>query len=265
MISGAVFFAVLGILAAVATLVLGTIRVSSARLEQVGTALVSGTRSEALRAAARLCLGLSCLFALAACGELWLSLQGQDSKLDASTPSAQGALWVYVLALLVEWRWFGLPSAGRRAVSGLLLAGVGVLFLGVGLASWSTLHQMTEIACAGGMPAIDPTAPEVNVVAALGLALVPLAGVTLRVINPAGLPLAAGAASVVVAIWLRPVLPSLGWLPLSLGAGAALAALLTLALLILGLAVERGARMTVGGLPAYFVLSVGGYLVLALL
>ena len=264
MISGPAFFAILGILAGIAALVLGTLRASSAGLERVGATLVDGTHSGALGVAARLCLGLSCLFALAACGELWLRLQGQDSQFEAPAPSVQGALWVYVLALLVEWRWFGLPSAGRRAVSGWLLAGAGVLFLGIGLGSWTALHQVTEIACADGRLAIDPAAPEVRAAASLGLALVPLAGVTLRVVHPAGPPLAAGAASVVVAVLLQPVLPSLGWLPLSLGAGAALAALLTVALLILGLAMDRGSGMTAGGLAAYFVLSVGGCLLLAL-
>ena len=265
MISGVGLFAILGILAGIATLVLRTLRAPATVMEQRGTILFSGVSSGALQTAANLCLGFSCLFALAACGELWLSLQGQESQVGISASSAWGALWVYVLALLLEWRRLGLSGAGRRALSGWLLAGVGVLFLGISLGAWSSIHPVMDTACADGIRAIDATATKVGAVTALGLALVPLAGIALQGTVHKVPPLTTAAASVVLATWMQPVLPALGWLPLSLGAGAVLALLLALALSVLGLSVVRGPRLAVGGLSVYFVLSVGGCVLLGIL
>lgn len=238
-------FAALGIVAGIVTLACG--------------------RQNSLRVTARLCLGLSCLFAIAACGELWLSLQGQESALDMPRPSAWGALWVHALALLVEWWRLGLADAGQRVLAAWLLAGTGVLFLGIGLGAWAGVHLPTEIACPNGTLAIDATAPSVRAIAAFGLALVPLAGIALRLVRPAAPPLSAAAASVVVATWLQPILPALGWLPLSLGAGAAPALLIITGLIILGLTSVRGPWMTGTGLAIYFALGVGGCLVLGIL
>ena len=61
-----------------------------------------------------------------------------------------------------------------------------------------------------------------------------------------------------MAMWLQPLLPSLGWLPVSPGAGAPLAAVFVAALMLLGLMAARGPRATVAGIGLYFGLSVGG-------
>ena len=262
--SGVALFAALGILAALATLACGTVRGLAGRLEGAGAAAVAPTSSDGLRTAARLCLGLSCVFALAALGELWLDLQRQERAPDLPRPSAWGALWVYVLALLAEWRLFGLAGAGRRAVAGWLLAGAGVLFLGIGLDVWASFQLPADAACADGVLAIDVTQPAVRILAALGLALVPLSGIALRLAVPTAPPLSAAAASVSVAVWLQPVLPALGWLPLSFGAGAGLALLLVASLFILGCAAARGPRAVAGGLSAYAGLSIGGCIVLGM-
>ena len=263
--SGVALFAALGILAALATLAFGTVRGLAGRLEGAGAAAVARPSSDGLRTVARLCLGLSCIFALAALGELWLNLQGQERPPDLPRSSAWGALWVYVLALLAEWRLFGLAGAGRRAVAGWLLAGAGVLFLGIGLDAWASFHLPADAACVDGVLSIDATAPAVTALAALGLTLVPLSGVALRLAVPAAPPLSAAAASVAVAVWLQPVLPALGWLPLSLGAGAVLALLFVVSLFILGRASAQGPWAAAGGLSAYVGLSVGGCIVLGML
>ena len=253
MTSGVTLFAALGVLAGVATLACTAARVL---VVQDGT-----TASGALRAAARLCLGLACLFALAAAGESWLSLQGQAHEVVAPRPSAWGALWVHALALLVEWRLFGLQGAGRRVLAGWLLAGTGVLFLGIALGAWAGFHPLPGSACPEGTPVIDATAPAVRGLAALGLALAPLAGIALRLGGPAAPPLSAAAASVAVAVWLQPLLPALAWLPTSLGGGAVLALLLVVGLTVLGLTASRGPGVTGAGLAVYFALGVGGCLV----
>ena len=256
MTSGVTLLAALGVLAGVATLACTAARVLVAR--------DGSTAAGALRAAARLCLGLACLSALAAGGELWLSLQGQAREVVAPRPSAWGALWVHVLALLVEWRLFELPGAGRRVLAGWLLAGVGVLFLGVALGAWAGFHPLPGSACPEGAPVIDAAAPAVRGLAALGLALAPLAGIALRLGGPATPPLSAAAASVAAAIWLQPLLPALGWLPTSIGGGAVLALLLVAGMTALGLAASRGPGATGAGLAVYFALGVGGCLVLGI-
>ena len=257
MISGVGLFATLGILAGVGALTLRTLCVSATVTEQRGTVLLRGVSSGALQTGVHLCLGFSCLFALAAGGEFWLSLQEQESQVDVSVSSAWGALWVYVVALLLEFRGLGLSGAGHRAFRGWLLATVGVLFVGGGLNSWSSIHPTMDAACANGAAIIDATGTEVGA-AGLGIALVPLAGFALQGTVPKVPPLTIAAACVVLATWMQPLLPSLGWLPLSVGAGAAYALLLALALLVLGLLAVRGPALAVGGVSAYFALSVGG-------
>ena len=265
MISGATLFAALGILAGIAALACGTVRAFAVRFEGVGTAPTDTPASGSLRAAARLCLGLSCLFALAAFGALWLGPEGRESALGLPRPSAWGALWVHVLALPVEWRLLGLPGAWRRALAGWLVAGVGVLFLGIGLGVWTGIDPHDRAACPDGTPAIDANALAVGAVAALGLALVPLSCLALRLARPAAPPLSAAGASVAAAVWLQPALPALGWLPTSLGGGAALALLLVAALTLPGFAASRGPGAAALGVSGYFALSVGGCLVLGIM
>ncbi|MCY4515177.1 MAG: hypothetical protein OXC69_08620 [Candidatus Tectomicrobia bacterium] len=257
--SGMAVFSALGILAGLATLVCKTAEAFAVHFEGTGVIRDARAASGALRVAARSCIGLACLFALAALGELWLSLQGQENALDTSSSTAWGALWVHVLALLVEWRVLGLPGAGYRVVAGWLLAGLGVLFLGIMLSAWISLDIVAGAACSEGGMAIGATESSVNALAAFGLALVPLTGVALRLAGPSAL-LSSAAASVVVAAWLRPVLPGLGWLPLS--SGGVLALLLVVSLLLLGHATARGWGTTVGGLLVYFGLTLTGCAVL---
>ena len=176
--------------------------------------------------------------------------------------SASGALWIYVLALLAEWRLAGLQAAGRRTLAGLLPSAVGVLVLGIGLGAWASIDPSKVAACAAGAPAVDGNALTVRAVAALGLALVPLAGLALRLVSAADPPLSAAAASVVAAAWFQPVLPALGWLPLSFGGGAPLALLLAAALMLLSLVAGRGPVAEAGGYLGYLALCVGGCVVL---
>ena len=262
MISGLTLLAALGVLTAAATPIFGTVRAFVTRTEAVGKPRGDSAVSRHPRIAARLGPGLSCLFALAALGALWLSRQGPENTADVPHPAPWGALWAYALVLLVEWRLVGLPDAGRRTLAGLLPAGVGVLFLGIGLTAWMSPDSAAGAACQITASANDMNAWVTKGVAALGLALVPLAGIALGVIRMAEPPLSTAAASVAVAVWLQPVLPALGWLPISIGAGAPLAVLLVAALSVLGLAACRGPRATVGGLLGYFGLSVGGCMLL---
>ena len=265
MISSVTLFAALGVSAVAATLACGAARTFTVRVEPGDTSRIDSSASGTPRAAEHLCLGLACLLALAAFGELWLSRQGAPTALDAPRPAAWGALWVHAFVLIVECRHFGLPGAGRRALAGLLVAGTGVLFLGIGLTTWTNIDPLTQTACLPSPSAGDANAWVVRGGAALGLALVPLAGIALRSGRPEGPPLSAATASVAVAAWLQPALPGLGWLPTSFGAGAALAALLAVALIRLGLATNRGPKATVGALLAYFALSVVGCTVLSII
>ena len=265
MISGLTLLAALGVLAAAAAPACGTIRTFALRSEAVGKLPVDSSASRAPSVAARLCLVLSCLFALAAYGTLWLSQGGPESPFEVPHPVAWGALWIHVLVLLVEWRRIGLPDAGRRTLAGLLLAGAGVLFLGLGLTAWTNTDASAGAACVVGPLANDTSAWVVRAAAGLGLALVPLAGIALGLNRAADPPLSAAAASVAIAAWLQPALPALGWLPASVGAGAALAGLLVAALMVLGVAASRGPRVTAGGVVGYFALTVGGCTILGIL
>ena len=257
MISAVGLFAILGILAGVGSLALRTLCVSATLMEQRGTVLFRGVTSGAMQTAAHICLGFSCLFALAACGELWLSLQGREGQIGMSASFAWGALWVYVVVLILEFRGVGLPGAGVRALRGWLLAAVGVLFVGVGLDGWLSIVPATDTVCATGATAIDATGTEVGAVG-LGLALVPLAGFALQGSAPKVPPFTIAAACVVLACWMQPLLPALGWLPLSVGAGAAVALLLALALSVLSLMAARGPFLAAVGVSAYFAVSIGG-------
>ena len=184
--------------------------------------------------------------------------------MDFPSPLAWGALWVHVGVLVVEWRLVGLPGAGRRAVVGLLVAGVGVLLLGVGLGAWMGIELPEGAVCQDGILAVDPNSLVVRSTSALGLALVPLAGIALRLVRLEEMPIAGAAVSVAVAAWLQPVLPVLAWLPTSLGAGVPLALLLVAALVVLSVAMRRGSVVAIGGLALYFVLSAGGGIVLGI-
>ena len=243
--SGLTLLAALGVLAAAAIPVFGTVRTFVTRTEAVGKPRVDPAFSRLPRIAARLGPRLSCLFALATSGALWLSRQGPENTAGVPHPAAWGALWAYALVLLVEWRLVGLPGAERRTLAGLLLAGAGVLFLGIGLTAWMSPDSAAGVACAVTASANDMGPVMTKVVAALGFALVPLAGIALGVIRMAEPPLSAAAASVAVAAWLQPALPALGWLPISIGTGAPLAVLLVAALSVLGLAACGGPRATV--------------------
>ncbi len=263
--SGLPLLAALGVLTAAATPACEMVWASTIRIRAAcRSAATSSSTFEVPRAAARLCLGLSCVFALVSAGALWLSRQSPETTFDVAQPLPWGALWVYAFVLLLEWRLVGIRSAGRRALAGLLLAGVGVLFLGIGLGAWTSTVPSTELACPVSIPAQDLNAWWIRAVAALGLVLVPLAGIALGFNRAESPPLSAAPASVAVAAWLEPALPAFGWLPTTGAAGAALAALLVVALVVLGLAGARGSRATLGGLLACFALSVGGCILLGI-
>lgn len=214
--------------------------------------------------AARICCGLSVLCALAAAGALWSGWEEPDSSSDPSGIPQWGALWVYAAAMLVECRFAGLRSAGRRALAGLLLGGSGVLFLGVGLTAWTNTESPPPAGHLGWTSLSDMNALGIGLAAAFGLALVPLAGIAVGGTRPGEPPLSAAAASAVFAAWLQPALPALGWLPVSPGAGAGLAAILAAALVPLAFAASGGRRAACGVL-ATLALSVGGCIVLGIL
>ena len=258
MITAVTLFAVLGILFGIAALACGMVWAFVARIDGAGTTSVDPKASGVWRAGVRLCLVLSCLCVLAAFGNAWVESQASESVSSTPMPASWGALWVYVFALLVEWSRSGLEAAGQRTLAGALLAGVGVLLVGMCLAAWMTMNPPPVPECTGGSLTIDTGASAARAVAALGLALVPLAGIALRLAKPAVPPLSAAAACVVMAMWLQPTLPALGWLPVSTGAGAPLAAVFVAALMLLGLMAARGPRATVAGIGLYFGLSVGG-------
>lgn len=263
--SGLALFAALGVLAVAAIPVCATVWASTMRFRATGRlAATSPSLFWHSKAAVRLCLGLSCASALACASALWLSRQNSVAAFDVAQPMPWGVLWVYAFGLLLEWRLVGIRNAGRRALTGLLLAVVGVLFLGIGLGAWTGTVASTELACPVNIQAKDLNAWWIRSMAALGLVLVPLAGIALglnRVEHP---PLSAAPAGVAVAVWLEPALPALGWLPTTGTAGAALAVLLIVALVVLALTCARGLRATLGGLFACFALSVGGCIFLGI-
>ena len=258
MTSSLALLAALGVSSAGAVAVCGLVPALSPPAEKRGRPPVY----LASRAAARLCLGLSLLFALAAASELWLSRQDPESAFDLLGPSPWGALWIYPIVLLAECRLAGLRGAGQRALAGLLLAGAGVLYLGIGLTAWTNMDSPVPATHLAWTSVSDMNALVVGAVAALGLVLVPLAGIAVGVARPAEPPLSTAVASVAFAAWLQPTLPALGWLPVSPGAGAALAALLVAALVPLAFAASRGPRAMTGGVLATFAVSIGGCTIL---
>ena len=265
MTSGLPLLAALGVLAVAAVPVSETAWAWIMRTRAARRSAATGSSAFGPpKIAARVCVGLSCACALAAAGALWLSRQHLETTSGVADPLPWGALWIYALVLVVEWRLVGTRDAGRRALTGMLLAGVGVLFLGIGLGAWTGTAASAQPACPPGMSAEVLYAWRLTAVAALGLVLVPLAGIVLGFNRAEAPPLSAAPASVAVAAWLEPALPALGWLPVSAGSGAALAALLVFALLVLGLACSRGSRATLGGLFVCFALGVGGSILLAL-
>ena len=254
MIFGAPLFTALGVLAGAAMLTCRTLG-----LRQTGET----TASRAFQTAANLCFALSGLFALAVFGALWLNRQEPQAALDMHQAPAWGALWIYVFALVAEWRQTGLRHAVQRAAGGLLAAVIGMLFLGVGLEVWAS--RAAPAGCANGVLTIDMTAPTLAALAGFGLALVPMSGVALWRADPGSPPLSAAAASVVMAAWLQPVLPALGWLPVGLGNGAALALLLITTLTCFGVTASRRSGLAGLSLLIYLVLSAAGSMLLATL
>ncbi len=251
-------FEVASILLAAAALACGMVWVLVARVDGADTASVDPQASGAWRTGTRLCLALSCLFVPAALGKSWVEPQSPENASYTPIPANWGALWIYALSLPVEWSRSGLEGAGRRTLTGGLLAGVGILLLGMCLTAWTTLNPAPVPECADESPMIDAGALAVRSVAALGLALIPLAGIALRLASPIVPPLSAAAAGVAMAMWLQPTLPPLGWLPTSMGAGAALAGVFVAALMLLGWMAARGPISTMVGVGLYFGLSVGG-------
>lgn len=208
------------------------------------------------RARSMLCVGASCLCAVAALAWPWAQTRAVVAS-DAPPDAAWGALWVYTFALLVEWRRSDPAAAGARTLAGILLAGGGMLLLGACLEAWAAAVPPPSLPCGDAGFAIGATA-EVRALAALGLALAPLAGVALPFAGAGFPPLSAAAASVAMAAWLRPVLPALEWLPVSVWGGAPLAALLVAVLALVGFAATRGPRATAASLVAYYAVGVGG-------
>ena len=264
MIPGATLLAGLGILAAVAALACGLASGFVARhVDPASDAHASG-QSKVLPGTARLCLGICALFALVVGLQIWMNPQATECWPEVPRSSAWGALCVYLIALLVEWRILGLSGAARRTITGWLLAGVGALFAGIALDSWAGLHVAASVVCEDGVSAITATSVGEMAAAALALALVPLAGMALRLAGPSGVAPSSAAATVAMAVWLQPQLISLGWLPDLLGGGA-LALLLVAAVIVLGKWTQRGTGATLCGIAGYFTLSVGGGIVLGVL
>ena len=260
MSDGATWFAALGVALAILGAVFGNVAAAAGAPRVGGSTLAAAKGPEGWRNLARLLLGLSFLLALLACGGLWLGQDEFEASIDTPYPSAWGALWVYAVLLAIEWRVAGLTSVGRRSLAGAYLGGMGVLALGVGFGVWLRLVSLPMPACEDGNPTI--VAFGMKAIAALALTLTPLAGPSLRRFPVTELPLSTVAAGVAIAAWMQPVLPALGWLPLSVGGGAPLALVLSAALLLLTFGAGRGGRATTLGLVAYFVLGTGGCLVL---
>ena len=252
----ATFLAALGMAAGIAGVVCANTSGAGFVLQRAGLAAAAETTSGTLRALACLFFGLSFLFALLASAELWLGRGGTEGSPGAAYPSAWGALWVYAVLLVIEWRVAGLSGVGRRVLVGIGLGGMGVLALGIGFEVWMQLAALPMPACENGSPVIEATG--VSAAAALGLCLVPIAGPALRLLPAEDLPLSTVAASVAIAAWMQPVLPALGWLPTAVGGGAPLAIVLFAALWCLVRSIGRGGKATAFGLAAYFILGVGG-------
>lgn len=219
------------------------------------------------RVTARLLIGLACLAAFGAFLGTWMEAMATADEGAVQVGPAWGALWVYVVAMLTEWRLLGLNAAAQRALGGAILATVGVLLLGLFLDLWTVLAPPAMLVCEEGELVLDVADPIVVGVAALGLSLVPLSGAAFSRLHAGrggrAIPLSTAAATVVVAIWLQPLLGRLGWLPFEVAAGAPLAFLLAGGLVPLGLAMPRGHTVTAIAAVAYLGLGVIGCLLLA--
>ena len=256
-------FAVLSVVLAILGAVCGSVSGGASALPEGRSTSAAATVSEGWRSLARLLLALSCPLALLTCVELWLVQEGSEEFIDTPQPSAWGALWVCAALLAIEWRTVGLASVGWRMLSGVWLGGIGVLAFGVGFDLWLRLVSLPMPACIDGNPTIE--ASGMKAIAAFAITLVPIAGPSLRRFPVTELPLSTVAAGVAIAVWMQPVLPALGWLPLSIGGGAPIALVLSAALLLLMRGAGRGRRETTLGLVAYFVFGVGGCLALGAL
>ena len=262
----ATFFAALSLAAGIAGVACGSVGGTAFVLQERSGAAADPTAGS-FRSLAGLFLGLSFLFALLACAGIWLERgldrAGLDGSADNAYPSAWGALWVYALLLVIEWRTTGLSGVGRRIVVGAFFGGMGVLALGIGLETWLKLVALPLPACEDGSPVIEDA--RIRAAAALGLTLALIAGPALRLLPLADLPLSTIAASVAVATWMLPALPALGWLPMSVGGGAPLALVLFAAHWLLLRSCARGGGAAALGLAAYFGVGVGGCVALGTL
>ena len=267
MISDATFLAVLSLAAGIAGVVCASVPGAGFVLRTHWGDPFAEAPASSFRALSGLFLGLSFLFALVAGAEIWLerglNQSGFDGASDRAYPSAWGALWVYALLLVIEWRTVGLHGVGRRILVGAFLAGMGVLALGLGFEVWLKYLDLSLPACEDGRPVIEDAG--IKAAVALGLTLAPIAGPALRLVPFAELPLSTMAASVVFATWLQPAMPALGWLPTSIGGGAPLALVLYVALRLLQHSCARGTAAKVLGLAAYFALGLGGSVALGTL
>ena len=220
----------------------------------------SGHRN-AWMAGAHICLASVCICALAAVGDSWNQPRVKENADGGSAPAVWGALWIYAGALLWEWRYADMAAAGRDAWRGAVVAVAGVSLLGACLADW-TAAAIAGLPCGQGAAAIDATVLLPRAVAALGLVLTPLADIALRLGSPRMPPFSTAAASAVFAGWMQPIFPSLGvLLPLHVGAGAALAAVLVAAVAVTGLSARHGRSAAAAGSVACLVLGTGGILV----
>lgn len=260
----AIFFAALSLAAVIAGVVCANVRGAGFVVlrKPSGAARFDG-QTPSFRALPGLFLGLSFLFALLAGAGLWLERSSFDGASERAYPSAWGALWVYALLLVIEWRTTGLHGVGRRILAGAFLGAMGVLTLGVGFDVWLKLLAMPLPACEDGSPVIKDAG--LKSAAALGLTLAPIAGPALRLLPLAELPLSTIAASVALATWMQPALPALGWLPTAIGGGAPLALVLFVGLWLLLRLYARGVAAGVLGLAAYFAIGVGGSVALGTL
>lgn len=254
-------FAALSLASVIAGVICGNVRGRGfMTLQESSNAILSHTHAPSFRALSALFLGLSFLLALLAGVGIWHERGGFEGASERTYPSAWGALWVYALLLLIEWRTTGLSGVGRRILVGAFLAGMGVLALGVGFEVWLEFLALPLPACEVGSPVIKDDG--LRSTAALGLTLALIAGPALRLLPLADLPLSTIAASVALATWMQPALPALGWLPTAIGAGAPLALLLFVGLWLLVRLCTWSGPAGVLGFAAYLALGVGGSAVL---
>ncbi len=253
----ATLFAALGL----ATVIMGVV---CGNLCGTGFAVIRGSsginfsnaHAPSFRRLTSLFLALSLLLALIAASGIWLERSGFEGASERAYPSAYGALWVYALLLLIDWRMTGPSGVGRRILVGAFLAGMGVLALGVGFEVWLKFLALPMPTCEAGTPVIESAG--LKAAATLGMTLVLIAGPALRLLPLTDLPVSTIAASVVLATWLQPMLPALGWLPTAIGGGAPMVVILFVGLWLLQRLNARSRTVGSLGLAVYFTLGVGG-------